>query len=253
MQSSTPPSTANIAVASAIVAGVTGYMLGQAKSLGLFGGSPISQPSQGSMEKASDSEEDESSNEDDDNAPAAFPGHGEECKMVLVVRTDLGMTKGRSHILCCRVPSLTRPREDWCSMWTRSPGLLQALSTARAQLDDTRTVGTDGPGQGGTAGQERGGARDAAGASTESGRSGTSYPRCGADTDRQWQCNGAGNRACAKGCHRPGDWPPEAAVDVAHPKSPGCSRRGPFGVHKRRLDSKYVADWVCPKHQGPTA
>jgi hypothetical protein len=38
------PSTANIAIASAIVAGVTGYMLGQAKSLGLFGGSPIFVP-----------------------------------------------------------------------------------------------------------------------------------------------------------------------------------------------------------------
>jgi PTH2 family peptidyl-tRNA hydrolase len=87
------PSTANIAAACAILAGVTGYMLGQAKSLGFFGGSPVSQPKKSEKEKAEDSEDD-SSDEDDDSAPAEFPGHTEECKMVLVVRTDLGMTKG---------------------------------------------------------------------------------------------------------------------------------------------------------------
>jgi PTH2 family peptidyl-tRNA hydrolase len=87
------PSTANIAAACAILAGVTGYMLGQAKSLGLFGGSPVSQPAQSEKEKAKDSD-DEFSDEDDDSTPAEFPGHNEECKMVLVVRTDLGMTKG---------------------------------------------------------------------------------------------------------------------------------------------------------------
>lgn len=74
-------------------------MLGQAKSLGLFGGSPISQAPSGGKEKAVDSEEDESSDEEDDSIPAEFPGHKEECKMVLVVRTDLGMTKG-TFVLC---------------------------------------------------------------------------------------------------------------------------------------------------------
>lgn len=92
------PSTANIAAACAILAGATGYMLGQAKSLGFFGGSPISQTTRLEKEKADDSE-DESSDEDDeddedDSTPTEFPGHNEECKMVLVVRTDLGMTKG---------------------------------------------------------------------------------------------------------------------------------------------------------------
>lgn len=98
MQDSAQPSTANVAVACTIIAGVTGYMLGQAKSLGLFGGSPISQAPKGKHKQADDSEEEESSN-DDDNAPAEFPGHPEECKMVLVVRTDLGMTKGSSSSL----------------------------------------------------------------------------------------------------------------------------------------------------------
>ncbi|KAH7382125.1 peptidyl-tRNA hydrolase PTH2-domain-containing protein [Pyrenochaeta sp. MPI-SDFR-AT-0127] len=100
MQDSSQPSTANIAVACAIVAGVTGYMLGQAKSLGLFGGSPISQPPQGKDKKTGDSDEEESSDEEDDTAPAEFPGHTEECKMVLVVRTDLGMTKGKIGAQC---------------------------------------------------------------------------------------------------------------------------------------------------------
>ncbi|KAH6870063.1 hypothetical protein J4E91_008420 [Alternaria rosae] len=97
------PSTANIAAACAILAGVTGYMLGQAKSLGFLGGSPISQPNKSEKkEKAEDSEdsEDESSDEDEDSAPAEFPGHNEECKMVLVVRTDLGMTKGKIGAQC---------------------------------------------------------------------------------------------------------------------------------------------------------
>ncbi|CAN9170000.1 unnamed protein product [Alternaria alternata] len=93
------PSTTNIAAACAILAGVTGYFLGQAKSLGLFGGSPVSQPTKSEKEEAEDSE-DESSDEDDDSTPAEFPGHNEECKMVLVVRTDLGMTKGKIGAQC---------------------------------------------------------------------------------------------------------------------------------------------------------
>ncbi|KAG9185693.1 peptidyl-tRNA hydrolase, PTH2 family [Alternaria panax] len=94
------PSTANIAAACAILAGVTGYMLGQAKSLGFLGGSPISQPAKSEREKSEDSEQESSDDEDDDSAPAEFPGHNEECKMVLVVRTDLGMTKGKIGAQC---------------------------------------------------------------------------------------------------------------------------------------------------------
>lgn len=103
MQEAPQPSTANIALACAILAGVTGYFLGTAKSLGLFGGSPISEPprKQSEKEEEEDASEDESSDdEDDDTAPAEFPGHTEECKMVLVVRTDLGMTKGKIGAQC---------------------------------------------------------------------------------------------------------------------------------------------------------
>lgn len=86
----TPPSTANVATACAIIGLVTGYLVGQAKSLGLFGGSPIAPPEKRvKVEESSDEDEDA-----DDSAPSEFPGHTEECKLVLVVRTDLGMTKG---------------------------------------------------------------------------------------------------------------------------------------------------------------
>ncbi|KAF2130954.1 peptidyl-tRNA hydrolase [Dothidotthia symphoricarpi CBS 119687] len=95
------PSTANIAAACALMGGVTGYFLGQAKSLGLFGGSAVSEPTLEKGEKEEDSDSsDEDNEEEDDTAPAEFPGHTEECKMVLVVRTDLGMTKGKIGAQC---------------------------------------------------------------------------------------------------------------------------------------------------------
>jgi hypothetical protein len=92
----TQPTTASIAIASALVAGVTGYFIGQAKSLGLFGGSPIAEAPQSKSRVAEDQGEDsaESSDEEDEAVVSDFPDHKEECKMVLVVRTDLGMTKG---------------------------------------------------------------------------------------------------------------------------------------------------------------
>jgi PTH2 family peptidyl-tRNA hydrolase len=93
MPDPTQPSTANVATACAIIGLVTGYLLGQAKSLGLFGGSPISAP-QARKEKALESDESDESSDEDDGAPSEFPGHSEDCKLVLVVRTDLGMTKG---------------------------------------------------------------------------------------------------------------------------------------------------------------
>lgn len=93
MPETAQPSTANIAIACAIIGGVTGYLIGQAKSLGLFGGSPISVPKE-RKEKAESEDDSEESSDEDDEVPSEFPGHTEECKLVLIVRTDLGMTKG---------------------------------------------------------------------------------------------------------------------------------------------------------------
>lgn len=98
MPEAAQPSTANVAAACAIVGLATGYLIGQAKSLGLFGGSPISAPPQEKATKVKSEESEDDSDEDsdeDDSVPNEFPGHKEECKMVLVVRTDLGMTKGK--------------------------------------------------------------------------------------------------------------------------------------------------------------
>ncbi|KAF2446690.1 PTH2-domain-containing protein [Karstenula rhodostoma CBS 690.94] len=131
MPDSAQPSMANVATACAIIGLVTGYLLGQAKSLGLFGGSPIA-ASSARKEKALES--DESSDEDDDSAPSEFPGHSEECKLVLIVRTDLGMTKGKIGAQCghatlaCYKQFLRRsPHSAVLKRWERSGQMKVAL------------------------------------------------------------------------------------------------------------------------------
>ena len=107
-----PPSTAAVAIATAIVAALAGYFLGQANSLGLFGGPRItskeSWPNSYDVKVHADSSDEESlsSPEDRDDGEEeekeeerqgelkSFEDSTEECKLVLVVRTDLGMTKG---------------------------------------------------------------------------------------------------------------------------------------------------------------
>lgn len=86
-----PASTAAIAIGSALVAGVTGYFLGQAKSIGLFGGYQAAHSNAAQPDESESEEEEEE--EDEVQELKAFDGN-EECKLVLVVRTDLGMTKG---------------------------------------------------------------------------------------------------------------------------------------------------------------
>ncbi|KAF2185163.1 PTH2-domain-containing protein [Zopfia rhizophila CBS 207.26] len=93
-----PPTTAAIALACALIAGVTGYFLGQAKSIGLFGGSPVSRPAR-SKDKLAEAS-DLSSDEDDTQGLGNFSNSSEDCKLVLVVRTDLGMTKGKIAAQC---------------------------------------------------------------------------------------------------------------------------------------------------------
>jgi PTH2 family peptidyl-tRNA hydrolase len=100
-----PPSAAAIAIGTAIVAGVTGYFLGQASSIGLFGKgdtrSPAARlsPDEGkakSENSETESDDDDEEGEDDDSDVQdlgelqTFPGNTEECKLVLVVRSDLG-------------------------------------------------------------------------------------------------------------------------------------------------------------------
>jgi hypothetical protein len=171
MLEASQPSTANIAVACAIVGGVTGYMLGQAKSLGLFGSSPAPSDPKEKDSDASEEENEEDSEEEheEDIVPAEFPNHDEECKMVLVVRTDLGMTKGTTTFLTLHGSTDASCRQNRRTMRARDTGLLQAFLANRPDLEDTAAVGDYGAGKGRAAGQERRRAGDAAGTGAESG------------------------------------------------------------------------------------
>lgn len=100
-----PPSATAVAISTAIVAGLAGYFLGQASSIGLFGKTtrkhlkPVSaaaraKPSQ-TLETESDDDDDAAEDDEDDDVQdlgelQTFPGNSEECKLVLVVRSDLG-------------------------------------------------------------------------------------------------------------------------------------------------------------------
>lgn len=97
-----PPSTASYVFATAIIAGVIGYFAGQGASLGLFS---FSSTNKRQAIKAADEDTEEDSDLDDDEAEeddgaelATFEGNHDEVKLVLVVRTDLGMGKGNSNI-----------------------------------------------------------------------------------------------------------------------------------------------------------
>lgn len=105
-----PPSTTAYVIATALVAGVTGYFIGQGSSLGFFKskGGRKSWPNSynvkvhrdSSDEEPSDEEsEDESEDEGDGTELATFKDNKDEVKLVLVVRTDLGMTKGIFYFL----------------------------------------------------------------------------------------------------------------------------------------------------------
>lgn len=97
-----PPTTTAYVIATALIAGVTGYFIGQGASLNLF------KEKQGwpngydvkvhhdSSDEEDESEEEDSEDEGNGEELANFKDNYEEVKLVLVVRTDLGMTKGMS-------------------------------------------------------------------------------------------------------------------------------------------------------------
>lgn len=105
-----PPTTTAYVIATAIIAGVTGYFIGQGASLGLFkekqgwpNGYDVKVHKDSSDEEGEDSDSEEKSDENLGNGEelASFKDNIDEVKLVLVVRTDLGMTKGLS--LPCHV------------------------------------------------------------------------------------------------------------------------------------------------------
>lgn len=115
---SSAPSTAAIALATGILCALGGYLVGQASSLGLVGsgtrksGANSSWPNSYDVTVHPDSSdeelmkslkgeggpdlEDDESEDENQGELKAFTDNKEECKLILVVRTDLGMTKGCS-------------------------------------------------------------------------------------------------------------------------------------------------------------
>ena len=103
-----PPTATAYVIATAIIAGVTGYFIGQGASLGLFSstenreGWPNSynvKVHRGSSDEESDDDDDDEYESDDDEQEGElgnFEQNTDEVKLVLAVRTDLGMSKGMS-------------------------------------------------------------------------------------------------------------------------------------------------------------
>ncbi|KAJ4355962.1 uncharacterized protein N0V89_003987 [Didymosphaeria variabile] len=106
------PSTANVATACAIIGLVTGYLIGQAKSLGLFGGSPIAAPA-ARKEKALGSDE---SSDEDGSAPNEFPGHGK-----------IGAQCGHATLACYKQFLRLSPNSAVLKRWERSGQMKVAL------------------------------------------------------------------------------------------------------------------------------
>jgi hypothetical protein len=111
------PSIWAVAFGASVVAGLAGYFLGTAKSIGVFGSNAqqrvVSSTQHEKGHDGSESEDDNASDSDlddseDDQEINGFEDSTEECKLVLVVRTDLGMTKGTYHIFSLLSINITR-------------------------------------------------------------------------------------------------------------------------------------------------
>jgi hypothetical protein len=126
-----PPSTLNIAIAIGLLGLLGGYFIGQGSSIGLFGASGTTRAKRkkgkkswpnsydvkihedsssedvagvGTGETDEESEDEDLDDEENKQEVKSFEGSKEEVKLVLCVRTDLGMTKG---------DAILRPRECW--------------------------------------------------------------------------------------------------------------------------------------------
>jgi peptidyl-tRNA hydrolase, PTH2 family len=150
-----PPTPLAMLIGTAIVAGVSGYMIGIASSLGLIPNPFVAkEPRRRGVDNYDDEEESEEEDIDEsilDHAPnwangleadkrdglrataaskskkeeavkTAWEDSNEECKLVLVVRTDLGMTKGWSRSL---TSPLTSDRENRSTMRPCDVSMLQ--------------------------------------------------------------------------------------------------------------------------------
>ena len=125
-----PPSALAIAVSSLVLGLITGYFIGQGSSIGLFSSSTSSSKSKSKSKRkaqskswpnsydvtihpdssadeaeppgaeADDEDSDTDSSGEDVGAIADFEDNNDEVKLMFVVRTDLGMTKGKIAAQC---------------------------------------------------------------------------------------------------------------------------------------------------------
>lgn len=215
-----PPSTASVAVATGILAALLGYFIGQGSSLGVFSSRPArkSWPNSYDVNVHADSSDEElmrglrgekgeeGSSEDEDEEEAerdsegdgslsAFKGYAGECKLVLVVRTDLGMTKGnRSNPPCPKTPTTNDPpppsRKNGSPMLPRHPLQLQISLRHPILRSPPAPLGIHRPGQSSPASRQRRRARGAASARGGAGAMCARCHGCGQDADRGGECDG---------------------------------------------------------------
>lgn len=111
MTEKTPPSLVAVAIASGLLGLLAGYFLGQGSSIGLFdsSGNPKevkrSWPNSYDVKVHADSsdeadDEEDEPEEEDGKELRNFDDRNEEVKLILAVRTDLGMTKGKIAAQC---------------------------------------------------------------------------------------------------------------------------------------------------------
>lgn len=197
-----PPTTMAYVIAAAIIAGVTGYFIGQGASLGLFH-EKKSWPNSYDVKVHRDSSdeeaesEDESENEGNGDELKEFD-NSEDVKMVLVVRTDLGMTKGMLNLTnwqallrrCSRgvkrpnmLISLLLFRQDCRPSFPRFPRMLQIHHHKPAQVHDPFALGKHRTSEDRAAGQIRGGNSSAAGPGHQPWSLRACHPGCRSHTD----------------------------------------------------------------------
>lgn len=139
-----PPSSAAIGIATAVLGIVVGYFIGSASSLGLFSSTPSFSSSRkhkkswpnsydvdiypessdeelmkglrletavkaeaetSDYDDDGDNDDDDEKEEDEQDGLTAFEGVEGDCKLVLIVRTDLGMNKGSFSLSLILSPS----------------------------------------------------------------------------------------------------------------------------------------------------
>ncbi|KAF7192571.1 putative peptidyl-tRNA hydrolase 2 [Pseudocercospora fuligena] len=125
-----PPGAGAYALSAAIISFSLGYLAGQGRAIGLFGGSAARKIATSEKSKTAGTDDDDDSSDvsasEDDEASdlgelQSFAGNTEECKLVLVVRSDLGMTKaaqcGHATLACYKTFLQADPNHKILKQW----------------------------------------------------------------------------------------------------------------------------------------